>query len=221
MLSKLANVVQLTASFTRSPPTPKLTTHPEFTVPHITEAFWKKYWYRLPGSPVVKTLGFHSRGRGFRKDPICHRVQPKTEVQKYRQVARQVFPSFREIGFNFLPPETICWKNIVFGHIYIWALPFLCSVTKSYLTVCNPMDCSTPVSSVHDIFQAIILEWVAMPSSGGYSQPRDQTHVLYLLCLLHWQVNYLPLGQYATWDNITKNIILATYISGHHHLLNV
>ena len=46
----------------------------------------------FPGSPVVKTLGFHSRGRGFREDPICRRVQPKTEVKKYRHVARQVFP---------------------------------------------------------------------------------------------------------------------------------
>ena len=46
--------------------------------------------------------------------------------------------------------------------------------------------CSTPLqgsglyptaSSVHEIPQARILEWVAMPSSGGYSQLRDQTQV--------------------------------------------
>ena len=34
-----------------------------------------------------------------------------------------------------------------------------------------------PGSSVHGILQAKILEWVAMPSSRGSSQPRDQTHV--------------------------------------------
>ena len=39
------------------------------------------------------------------------------------------------------------------------------------------MDCSTPGSSVHWILQARILEWIAMPSSRGSSQPRDQTHV--------------------------------------------
>ena len=33
------------------------------------------------------------------------------------------------------------------------------------LTLCNPMDCSPPGSSVHGILQAIILEWVAMSSS--------------------------------------------------------
>jgi len=39
------------------------------------------------------------------------------------------------------------------------------------------MDCSPSGSSVHRILQARILEWVAMPSSRGSSQPRDQTGV--------------------------------------------
>ena len=42
-------------------------------------------------------------------------------------------------------------------------------------TLCDPMDYSPPGSSVRGIFQARILEWVAMPSSKGSSQPRDQT----------------------------------------------
>ena len=37
------------------------------------------------------------------------------------------------------------------------------------------MDCSPSVSSVRGILQARILEWVAMPSSKGYSPPRDWT----------------------------------------------
>ena len=37
------------------------------------------------------------------------------------------------------------------------------------------MDCSPPGSSVHGILQARVLEWVAMPSSGGSSRPRDWT----------------------------------------------
>ena len=39
------------------------------------------------------------------------------------------------------------------------------------------MDCSPPGSPVHGIFQVRILEWVAMPSSRGSSQPRDRTHI--------------------------------------------
>ena len=40
----------------------------------------------------------------------------------------------------------------------------LCSGAQLYLTLCDPMDCSPPGSSVHGIFQAGILEWVAIPS---------------------------------------------------------
>ena len=41
-----------------------------------------------------------------------------------------------------------------------------CSVAQLCLALCNPMDCSRPVSPVHGIFQARILEWVVIPSSG-------------------------------------------------------
>ena len=53
----------------------------------------------------------------------------------------------------------------------------------SCLTLCDPMDCSPPGSSVHGILQTKILECVAMPSSRGSSQPRDQTHVSYVSCI--------------------------------------
>ena len=45
------------------------------------------------------------------------------------------------------------------------------------LTLCNPMDCSPPGSSVYGILQTKILEWVAMPSFKGSSSSRDRTHV--------------------------------------------
>ena len=45
--------------------------------------------------------------------------------------------------------------------------------------LCDPMDCSPPGSPVHGILQARILEWVAIFSSSGSSQYRDQTHVLF------------------------------------------
>ena len=53
------------------------------------------------------------------------------------------------------------------------------------LTLHNPMDCSPPGSSVRGILLARILEWVAMPSSRGSSQPRDQTHISYVSCIYH------------------------------------
>ena len=48
---------------------------------------------------------------------------------------------------------------------------------QSCPTLCGPMDCSPPGSSVHGISQARTLEWVANSSSRGSSRPRDQTHV--------------------------------------------
>ena len=50
---------------------------------------------------------------------------------------------------------------------------FCCSVTRSCLTLCNPVDCSLPGSSVHAISQARILECIAISFSRGSSQPRD------------------------------------------------
>ena len=47
-------------------------------------------------------------------------------------------------------------------------------ITQLYLTLCDPMDCGPPGSSVHGILQARILVWVAMPSSRESSQPRKQ-----------------------------------------------
>ena len=44
-------------------------------------------------------------------------------------------------------------------------------------TLCNPMDCSLPGSSVHGIFQTRVLEWVAISFSRGSSRPRDGTRV--------------------------------------------
>ena len=48
---------------------------------------------------------------------------------------------------------------------------------QSCLTLCDPMDCSLPGSSVHRILQARILEWVAIPFFRGSSQPWDKTQV--------------------------------------------
>ena len=50
-------------------------------------------------------------------------------------------------------------------------------VAQSCPTLCDPMDCSLPGSSVHGIFQAIVLEWIAISFSRGSSQPRGQTRV--------------------------------------------
>ena len=54
---------------------------------------------------------------------------------------------------------------------------WVCQLLSRVLTLFDPMNWSPPVSSIHWIFQARILEWVAMPFSKGSSRPRDQTRI--------------------------------------------
>ena len=63
------------------------------------------------------------------------------------------------------------------SYLPFFVIPLLCCCGQSCLIHCEPMNCSPPGSSVHGIFQARILERVAMPSSRGSSWPRDQTRV--------------------------------------------
>ena len=77
----------------------------------------------------------------------------------------------------------------MFLQVYVHAVTQLC------LTFWDSRNCSRPGSSVHEVFQARILEWLAMPTSRGSSQPRDQTCVSCISCtgrqiLYHW----------ATWE---------------------
>ena len=66
----------------------------------------------------------------------------------------------------------------------------LCLVAQSCLTLCLPMDCSLPGSTIHGILQARILECVAISSSRGSSQPMDQTSVSCIgrWILYHWTI---------------------------------
>ena len=61
-------------------------------------------------------------------------------------------------------------------------------VAQLCLTLCDPMDCSLPGSSVHGIFQAIVLEWTAISFSRGSSRPRDRIRVSCIVdrCFTIW-----------------------------------
>ena len=65
--------------------------------------------------------------------------------------------------------------------MHIWLFPagpkLESEVTQLCPTLCDPMDCSLWGSSIHGIFQARLLEWVAISFSRGSSRPRDQTLV--------------------------------------------
>ena len=73
---------------------------------------------------------------------------------------------------------------------------------QSCLTLCNPMDCSPPGSSVRGILQARILGWVLMPSSRASSQPRDRTCISCSSCTAGGFFTTEPLGK-PQWMLVT------------------
>ena len=77
---------------------------------------------------------------------------------------------------------------------------------QSCSTLCNPMDCSLPGSSVQGIFQARILEWLAMPSSRGIFPSRDCTHISYISCTTS-----------TTWEML-KYIFICIYTHTHMYM---
>ena len=66
-------------------------------------------------------------------------------------------------------------KEIHGGQTESWSSEV--KVTQPCLTLCDPMYFGLPGSSVHGIFQAVVLEWISISFSRGSSQPRDRTWV--------------------------------------------
>ena len=77
------------------------------------------------------------------------------------------------MSFCFLAIVCIAVRNI-FEQVFVW----LCMPNHfNHVQLCDPTDCSLPGSSVHGIFLARVLEWVAITFPRGSSRPRDQTRV--------------------------------------------
>ena len=87
--------------------------------------------------------------------------------------------------------------------------------TQSCLTLWNPMDCSPPGSSIHDIFLARILEWVAISFSSGSSRPRDRTWVSHTAgrCFTIWATTLLILIQRLRMTALSISPCILTYLT--------
>ena len=81
-------------------------------------------------------------------------------------LCRKVLTTSTTCATYLLPPLPLC---------KMCSLPCCCCclVAKSCLTLCDPMDCSPPGSSIHGILQARVLEWVAISFSRGSSRPLE------------------------------------------------
>ena len=95
----------------------------------------------------------------------------------------------------------ICWWVVLFWNLIKFFQKYHCFVAKSCLTLWHPVDCNLPDSYVHGVFQARMLEWVAISlGSKGSSWPRDWTHVSCIgrQILDHW----------VTWETFIIIILL-------------
>ena len=82
-------------------------------------------------------------------------------------------------------------------------------VTQLCPTLCDPMDGSPPDSSVHGIFQARILEWVAISFSRRSSQPRDQT----------WSLSLQADSLRTKWRGKPFTLMMSLYLNSHPYTL--
>ena len=98
-------------------------------------------------------------------------VPLRTEVSFIPSERRGIFQDFE------LPGQVACAWLVFVGKLVYWKKKNESEVAQSCPTLCDPMDCSLPGSSVHGIFQAKILEWGAISFFRRSSQPRDRTQV--------------------------------------------
>ena len=95
-------------------------------------------------------------------------------------------------------------SSCIYQHSCMWA-----KLLQSCLTLCDHMGCSPPGSSVPKILQARILEWVAVLSFKGSSQPWDQTHVSYFSCIGRWFSTTS-----TTWGSPSTRVVKKDKLSG-------
>ena len=107
----------------------------------------------------------------------------------------------------FVPAVLFCF--LITG----WSKAKQSEVSQLCPTLCDPMDCSLPCSSIHGIFQARVLEWVAISFSRGSSLPRDWTLVFHTVgkCFTFWATR--EVSCFTLFSNHTLNPIYSIRFS--------
>ena len=124
--------------------------------------------WNLP-QPAVEPVAPALAGRFF-----FFTLQPWTLLFEYLQLLfyTQMLISYKTLYSILLGPFTLHFMphfhQELFPQITICLIVYCCSVAKLYPTLCNAVNCSLPSSSIHEISQARILEWVAISFSISY-----------------------------------------------------
>ena len=129
-------------------------------------------------------VGFSPGMQGFcnihKSINVTHHIN-KLKHKNHMIISINAEKAFDKIQHPFMiksPPKSRNRRNIPqHNKSYIWQSESESEVAQSCPTLCDPVDCSPPRSSVHGVLQARILEWVAISFSSGSSRPRDRTQV--------------------------------------------
>ena len=140
--------------------------------------------WRRPGATATVVQFFLTvvRSLSLGLEHTCFRVEGNERLPKW--VLHGTLGHHHAVRLSFIYNGTsrgtwLAVQKLAPGSQSWWqgSLAVQCLVVPSCPTLCDRMDCSPPGSSVHEILQARILEWVAVPSSKGSCQPRDWTQV--------------------------------------------
>ena len=130
--------------------------------------------WKLRFQPAVReaNLGYQETESTF--SPLSHMLWLPTGPRVRRGGGVVLQPLSKEISVtgSLSPPP--------YSQDFSIMSEWVSEVAQSCPTLCDPMDCSLQGSSVHGIFQARVLEWVAISFSRGSSWPRDQTLVSHI-----------------------------------------
>ena len=164
-------------------------------LPH-PESLFQLPLYPIPlGCPRTLTLGAMLHASNLHWSSVLHMVMYMFQCFSFKSPHPYLLPLIPKVYCLCLclfccPACRIV--DIIFLNSYIQYLPFsfwltsLCIIDSRFIhfiisevaqscpTLCEPMDCSLLGSSVHGIFQARVLEWVAISFSRGSSWPRDR-----------------------------------------------
>ena len=114
------------------------------------------------GNPLQYSCLGNSMDRGAWWATVHGVTKGQTWLRDYAQ-GQDSFYNVKSVSFNYVTQCCCC-----------------CLVAKSCLMLCNPMNCSPPGSSVHELSQARILELVVISFSRWSSQPRNQIHISWI-----------------------------------------
>ena len=134
----------------------------------------------------LTTTTYGGKEEKKKKSKIIYRTSQNTRIINafLESLLSESFPSLGVIVHlsSLACPPTLHWAlDVMPGQSES-------EVAQSCSTLCDPMDCSLPGSSVHGIFQAIVLEWITISLSRGSSQPRVEPRSPTLLdrCCTIW-----------------------------------